>query len=78
MGSQIKTASPAGETYTLEEMQSLVGGYVEIVQLWGGSHYLLLNEEGRLKNLPVNKLASALLGFEVRGSVAVVSAEEVA
>ncbi len=77
MGSQVRTVAPAGETYTLEEMQSLVGGYVEVVMLWGGSHYMLVNEDGALKGLPVNRLASVLLGVEVRGDVAVVPAEEV-
>jgi len=43
---------------SLEEMQKFVGGYVEALQLKNG-HTLYVNEDGRIKNLPVNKMATA-------------------
>lgn len=40
---------------TLEAMQALVGGYIEVVPI--GSGYLAIcNEEGRIHNLPRNAL----------------------
>lgn len=46
-------------TLTLEQMQRLVGGYIEIVPLRGHEEQLLVvNEDGKLKQLPVNSLAT--------------------
>ena len=42
---------------TLKEMQKFVGGYIEIVYAPNGDH-IILNEEGRLNGLPINKKAS--------------------
>lgn len=41
---------------TLEAMQRIVGGYIQIVKPWGGDVVLVCNEEGKVLNLPVNKL----------------------
>ena len=38
---------------TLKEMQEFVGGYIEIVYAPNGDH-IILNEEGKLKGLPIN------------------------
>ena len=43
---------------TLKEAQAFVGGYVEMVRLDDG--ILLVDEEGKLKRLPTNHLASAM------------------
>ena len=40
---------------TLEELQKLVGGYIEVYDV--DSMQIVLNEEGRLIGLPVNKKA---------------------
>ena len=48
---------------TLEYAQKLVGGYVEL--LWASSHQLLINEEGKLRNLPVNVAASKFFGRDL-------------
>ena len=62
---------------TLEEAQEIVGGYVEMVELNDLNlffHYdtsliqLLVDEEGLLKGLPVNNLASRLSGRTIVGS----------
>lgn len=39
-----------GELY---EMQEIVGGYLEVIGLFGGI-FCVLNEEGKLKGLPIN------------------------
>ena len=37
----------------LHEMQEIVGGYLEVIGLFGGI-FCVLNEEGKLKGLPIN------------------------
>ena len=44
---------------TLEEAQEFVGGYVEGITFPNGD-YLIINEEGKLMNLPLNPEATAL------------------
>lgn len=41
---------------TLEAMQRIVGGYIQVVKPWGGDVVLVCNEEGKVLNLPINKL----------------------
>ena len=43
--------------YDLEDVQALVGGYVELVHL-NGDNIMLLDEDGLLKNKPVNMQAT--------------------
>ena len=54
---------------TLAEAQTAVGGYVEVVRIDGRE--LLVNEEGLLRNLPVNREASALAGQHIVGDVVI-------
>ena len=44
---------------TLKEAQEFVGGYVEGITFPNGD-YLIINEEGKLMNLPLNPEATAL------------------
>ena len=44
---------------TLKEAQAFVGGYVEGISFPNGD-YLIINDEGKLKNLPFNEEASKL------------------
>lgn len=48
-----------GTDFTLEEMQGYVGGYIEIVGLNDG-RLLVVNEEGKLDGLPINRGATAI------------------
>ena len=41
---------------TLEQLQELVGGYIELKELNEDTH-LILNEEGYIRQLPINKEA---------------------
>lgn len=45
--------------FTLEELQPLIGGYIEIVYLADGRR-MVVNEEGLIHKLPFNKTASRL------------------
>lgn len=57
---QIEKVAPAnGKDFTLEEMQKLVGGLVEVVKTISGK-YALINEEGKVNGLPINLKATAI------------------
>lgn len=43
-----------GTDFSLEELQSFVGGNIQIVHLLRGE-LMVINEEGKLRNLPVNE-----------------------
>lgn len=44
---------------TLEKMQKLVGGYIECISL-GDDLVMVVDEEGKLKNKPINELATRI------------------
>jgi len=44
---------------TLEELQKLVGGYIEVFTMNNGDN-LIWNEEGMLQNLPINDEATQM------------------
>ena len=46
-----------GTDFSLEELQVYVGGYIQVINL-GRSEVMVINEEGKLKNLPTNGEAS--------------------
>lgn len=48
-----------GTDFTLEEMQSIVGGYIELVEL-DGNTTMAVNEEGKLIPLSLNLEASRI------------------
>jgi hypothetical protein len=52
-----------GKSFTLEEMQALVGGYIEFLYLPDG-RIMVINEEGKLTNLTYNFNAS-LYGVQI-------------
>lgn len=49
-----------GSTFELEELQEVVGGYIEIIRLNDG-RLIIVNEEGLLHGLPVNIEATNIL-----------------
>ena len=49
-----------GSTFELEELQEIVGGYIEIIRLNDG-RVIIVNEEGLNLNLPVNIEATNIL-----------------
>lgn len=56
---------------TLEEMQKLVGGYIEFVSVLheGHNRTMVVNEEGLIHNLPLNEEAKKLTGTHIVGDV---------
>lgn len=53
------------EKVSLERLQGYVKGYIEAVDL-GGGIIMIVNEEGKLSNLPVNHIATALAADVLR------------
>lgn len=58
-----------GKTFSLQELQAAVGGYVEVYPMphvvQDGrkiKRIMVMNEEGRLRDLPKNAMASAVYG----------------
>lgn len=60
-----------GEVYSLKELQGFVGGLIELVRL-GGGRLMVVNEEGRLKGLPFNLVASLIAKRDIFGDVAII------
>lgn len=60
------------EKPTLEEVQKIVGGWVELVTLPDGNQ-LLVDEEGLLKGKRVNEAASLLAGKIIVGEAVILT-----
>ena len=56
---------------SLENLQELVGGYIEYVPL-DSKRTLVVNEEGLLMNLPINNLATIMAKRHIVGNVVVI------
>lgn len=58
-GEVIETSPKNGTNYTLEELKEIVGGYIEIIHLTNNK-IMVINDEGKLINLPHNENATTL------------------
>lgn len=58
-GSMETLTPPNGVHWCLEELQALVGGYIEIAHTTDGRR-MVLDEEGKLKHKPLNIAATRL------------------
>ena len=56
-GKETEVSPKNGKSFELEEMQKLVGGYIEFIYLHDG-RIMVINEEGKMKRLPYNFKAS--------------------
>lgn len=59
-GKVIETKPKNGTDFSLEELNEIVGGYIEVIRTINDNQIMVLNEEGKLKHLPVNQRATAL------------------
>ena len=57
--SEFKIIEDSKDEPSLKEAQEFVGGYVEGIPFTNGD-YLIVNEEGKLRNLPLNEEATKL------------------
>ena len=57
----------------LERFQGIVGGYIETVKsIWAADTFLLVDDEGLLKDKKLNTKASKIAGFPIFGTAIVV------
>ena len=56
-----------GSDFELKELQQAIGGYIQVVRLRTGK-LLVVDEDGLLKNLPINTKASLLAGQSIVGT----------
>ena len=56
----------------LKTIQEIVNGYITILYL-GDGRTMYVNEDGILLNLPLNKKATEMVGFEVYGKAIVIN-----
>ena len=75
-GSEEEVSPASGKTFSLEELQKIVGegtdegrGYIEIVPCKDRKHILVLNEEGKLLGLPINARASELAALPTQADL---------
>ena len=54
---------------TLKEMQELIGGYIELYPYPNELYFVLVDEEGLLKNSEYNQLAKRYLNIDAFGTV---------
>lgn len=64
----------SGAQFTLEELQEMVGGYIELVP---GTTFMFCNEDGRRLRLAPNREASLLAGMVLVGNVVACEPSEV-
>lgn len=55
---EISQLKPKDKKVSLEELQKVVGGYVEILPM--GNKFVICDEEGKLKNSPLNEKVSTI------------------
>ena len=77
-GTEIDVEPKNGRDFQLSELQKIVCGYIEIVNLTDG-RLMVVNEEGKLKGLPVNDEATKLVGYNdvIVGDVLVCSRKQI-
>jgi len=75
-GSEEEVSPASGKTFSLEELQTIVGegtvegrGYIEIVPCKDKKHIIVLNEEGKLLGLPINARASELADLPTQADI---------
>ena len=61
----VESAKPKNDgLFELEELQSAVQGMIEVVYLNSHNALMIVNEEGKLLDLPLNKAATLLMRHE--------------
>ncbi len=61
---------------TLEALQAAVNGYIETIGIVPGEAVMIVNEEGRLRGMAPNPIASAFAGIDIVGSALIVGVDE--
>ena len=59
-GGYAKTIHKEESSLTLEQLQKLVGGYIELINLPNSNEQMIINEEGKLMGLSFNSTATKI------------------
>jgi len=59
---RVREICPSGATWSLAELQTLVGGYIEVVRTVD-DRFMVINELGKLKGLELNIPATRLYKY---------------
>lgn len=65
-GQVISVQPKNGKDFSLKELKTIVGGYIEIIRM--NDKFMVVNEEGKLEQLPYNALATGLYLANVGGN----------
>jgi len=71
IGTQEKIEPKNKEFFTLSEIKKLVGGYFEIIKRTDDNKFIIGNEKGRIKMLPLNVLASSIFKVKLYGNIVI-------
>ena len=72
---------PAGG-YELEKLQEMIGGYIQIVplkvsEITGEQLCAVVNEEGLLRKMPQNDIATMIIGRPIVGDVLICKSKHI-
>jgi len=67
----IKLVKPESKHFTLEELQSIVGGLIELYPHRINVDIIICNDKGSIKNMPYNNLIKLLFDIDLVGTVIV-------
>jgi hypothetical protein len=56
---RVSYVAPVGAVWSEEELQTLVGGYIQIVST-ADDRYMVINDQGKSRGLPLNVFATRL------------------
>lgn len=65
----VMSVKPKDEYFTLKELQSLVGGLIELYPLRVNNHLVVCNEEGMILNLRLNSIFRKYTNISLVGDV---------
>lgn len=66
-GAILEVAPANNHDFSLDELQKIVGGYIDIINLTE-SQIMVLNDEGKLNGLPINEEATKLFRTAYKGT----------
>jgi hypothetical protein len=65
----LELVKPEKRAFTLKELQKMVDGYIEIYPTRNPKYIFLVNEEGILNDLPINRAAQTICNIQVVGNL---------
>lgn len=68
---EMQYIAPKNKTFTLKELQEMVGGFIEFAPTTSENLCVIVNEEGVIRKLYKNKIAKMFLGETYYGDVVI-------